>query len=118
MQSEEFKLSLVVSLSVSAPVFFELLLRITNVAMLMTVAIPDLFILTYIRYSLDLSNYILKARFIVLARVAFSFIKIHGENKCSPSGLLFFFVLICAGKALDSYKDLHELYQTSPHYQS
>ena len=117
LQSEEFKLSLVVSLSVSAPVFFELLLRIVssakleyvlpNVAILMTLAVPDLFILTYIRYTLDLSwwNYVLKARFIVLAWVAFSFIKIHGGNKCSPSGLLFSFVLICAGRALDFYKD-------------
>ena len=114
LQSNEFQTSLVVSLSISAPMFFELLLRIIlnakpefvfpNAVIFATLALPDLVILTYVRETLDLSslNYILKARLVLLAWIAYSFIRIHGGNKCS--GVLSSFVLVCIGSGLDLYK--------------
>jgi len=78
LQSDDYRTSLVVSLSISCPMFLELLLRIflnakvefvlPNAIVLTALAIPDLIILTYVRTFLDLYalNYLLKARLLCL----------------------------------------------------
>ena len=116
MQSYEFQISLVVSLSVSAPMFFELLLWtllygkldyvLPNFLTLISLAIPDLLILSYVRISADFIslNLIIQARFILFSWLAFTFIKKYGGNNWSSRGLLALFILICAGRVLGVYK--------------
>ena len=80
--------------------FFELLLEYV---------LPYVVIVMLISYKilLDLSckYYVLKAWFIVLAWIAFSFTEIYGGNKCSLVSLLLSIVLISAANALDFYQD-------------
>ena len=124
LQSSEFQMSLVVSLSVSAPMFFELLLRMVlygklgyvlpNLLTLATLALPDLLILSYVRASSDLIslNLIMQTRFILFSWLAFAFIKKYGGKKWSSKGLLALFILICAGRIFGVYKGYvnHRLY--------
>ena len=116
LQSYEYQISLVVSLSLSAPMFFELLLRIClygkldyvlpNLLTLATLALPDLIILCYVRISSDLIslNIIMPARFLLFSWLAFAFIKRYGGNIWSTTGLLALFTLICAGRVFGVYK--------------
>ena len=114
LKSYEFLMSLVVSLSVSAPMFIELLLRILlhgklgyvlpNLLTLSTLALPDLIILFYCRNSSDLIslNLIIQVRFILFTWLSFAFIKKYGGN--SWSCLLALFTIICAGRIMGVYK--------------
>ena len=116
LQSSEFLICLVVSLSVSVPMFFELLLRIIfyakidyilpNLLTFTTLALPDLLILFYVRTSSDLVslNFILKARMILLAWLTFALLKKYGGHAWSQRGLLTSFVLLCIGRILAVYK--------------
>ena len=116
LKSDEYKTSLIVSLSVSIPMIFEVLLRIflsaklefvlPNVFIMMSLAIPDLIILTYIRDSSDLSalNCVLKARFVLLTWIAFSFVKIHWRQMRCHLILLSSFIFVCISSSLDAYK--------------
>ena len=116
IQSDEFRLSLVVSLSVSAPVLFELVLRtlfyvkldavVPNFLTFTSLAVPDLIILCYIRDSMDLIslNFLLKARFILLSWLAFTYIKKYGGNRWPSKSLLTLFIFLCGGRVIGFYK--------------
>ena len=116
LQSMEFQISLIVSLSVSAPMFFELLLRallygkmiyvLPNVLILTFLAIPDLIILCYVRVFLDYVtlNIILQVRFILFSWLAFIFIKKYGGNNWSTARLTTIFILICSARILGVFK--------------
>ena len=116
LQSYEFQISLVVSLSLSAPMFFELLLRIClhgkldfvlpNLLTLATLALPDLINLCYVRISLDLIslNLIIQARFILFSSLAFAFINRYGGKRWSSKSLSALFTIVCVGRILGVYK--------------
>ena len=126
LQSNEFQMSLVVSLSISVPMFFELLLRVLsnakydsvlpNIGILVTLAIPDFIILIYIRNSSNLYslNYILKVRFILLTWLVLTFIKSYGGKMWSNIGLVCLFLFVCVGRIATFYKVYvgHGLYDT------
>ena len=116
LKSYEFQISLVVSLSMSAPMFFELLLRmllygkldyvLPNILTLTTLALPDMIILCYVRTAIDLIslNLILQSRFILFSWLAFSFIKKYGGKFWSSSRMIALFILICLGRIFGVYK--------------
>ena len=116
LQSNEFQICLIASLSVAIPMFFELLLRIIlytkidyilpNFFTFTTLAFPDLIILFYVRTSSDLItlNYIFKARMILLTWLTYTLIKKYGGNAWSHRGLLFSFIFLCIGRVFAVYK--------------
>jgi len=116
LKSTEYQTSLIVSLSISTPMFLELLLRIfmnakvefvlPNAIILTALAIPDLIILTYVRIFLDLNalNYLLKARLLLFMWLACTFIKKCGGSRWSYYGLLMSFTFLCVGRILSFYK--------------
>ena len=116
LQSSEYQTSLVVSVSMSAPMFLELLLRIflnakleyvlPNTIILASLAIPNIIILTYINVSFDLNalNYLLKARLLLLMWLALSFIRKYGGKKWSSKGLIICFTFLCVARIMGFYK--------------
>ena len=124
LHSSKFQICLVVSLSASIPMFFELLLRIIfyakidyilpNLFTFTTLAFPDLFIFLYSTSSSDLVslNFILKARMVLLAWLTFALIKKYGGITWSQLGLSIAFIFLCIGRLLAFYKGYlsNELY--------
>ena len=117
LQSLEFLMTLVASLSVSTPMFFELLFRVIskakldyvlpNVLSLTALALPDLIILCYVRSSSDLTilNIVLQCRPLLFAWLVFTIIKMYGGHQWSHAGLLFIFTFFCIGRILSIYKE-------------
>ena len=116
LKSYEFQICLIVSLSASVPMFFELLLRIIlfakidyilpNFFTFATLALPDLLILFYIRNSLDLLflDFVVKARMILLGWLTLTLIKKYGGKTWPQRGLLTTFIFLCIGRVLAVYK--------------
>ena len=109
LQSKEYEITLVVSLSVSATMLFELLLRIlnSNATIILSLAIPDFLILSYVRRSSDLIflNFMLRARILLFIWLVFVFIKKYGEDKWSKYSLLSSFGFLCIGRVLAYYRE-------------
>ena len=126
LQSSEYHTSLVVSMSVSAPLFFELLLRILNAklefilpnaVMLTSLVVPDLIILCFIRVFFDLNvlNVLLKIRFILFMWIALTFIKKYGGGMWPPLSMITSFSLACVSRIMAFYKvyvnhDIHNIF--------
>ena len=115
LQSNKYQISLVVSLSVSAPMCLELLLRILNANLefvvpnaiiIMSLAIPDLMVLLYVRPYADLIflNYVLRARLLLFLWLVFIFIKKYGQDKWSNVWLLSSFTFLCIGRLTAFYR--------------
>ena len=115
LQSNEYQICLVIGVSVSAPTFLELLMKVlsarldfdlTSAVIISSLAIPDLIILTYVRATSDLSafNFIMKARNIILLWLVLVLIKRYGGNRWSHTGMVTCFTLLCIGRIIAFYK--------------
>ena len=126
LQSTEYHTSLVVSVSVTVPTFLELLLRICsnakmeyvlpNAIILISLSIPDLIMLTYVRVFLDLNalNYLLKVRLLLFMWVTSTFIRKYGGKSWSSKGIIISFVFLSLGRIMAFYqvyysRDVHEM---------
>jgi len=115
LQSNQYQIALVVSMSVSAPMLVELILRILtaklefvlpNAVILASLAIPDLIILFFVRIFLDLNalNYMLRTRTLLCILMAFIFIMKYGGSQWSNKWLMSSFVLACVARITAFYR--------------
>ena len=115
LQTYQYQTALVVSASVSAPMYIELLLRLLNsklkfvlpnAVMLTSLAIPDLMILCFVRVFLDLNvlNCMLRARFVLFYWLALISIKKYGGDRWSHKWLVTAFALACIARITAFYK--------------
>ena len=119
MNSSEFELSLVVSLSMSVPMIFELIVRIllnsriklsnrmiaSNISILLSLIVPDTLILFYAIPHEDLNfvGFIIKARIICISWAALSLILQHCGSRWSSKWSCIFHVLVCISSLPDVY---------------
>ena len=115
LQSNEYQVCLVIGVSVSAPMFIELLMRaisarlefdITSAIIISSLAIPDLILLTYVRESLDLNafNFIVKARSILFFWFVLVLVKRYGGQQWSYVEMVSCFTLLNVGRVIAFYK--------------
>ena len=115
LRSFEYQTALVASVSVSAPMYLELLMRLMsaklkfvlpNAVVLTLLALPDFLILCFVKLFLDLNtlNFLMRARFILFYWLAIVFIKKYGGNRWSNKWLLSTFVFGCIARMTAFYK--------------
>ena len=122
LKSNEFKYSLIVSLSISIPLVIELFIRALfvkkslhllylvmapNSITLLLLAVPDLIILFYVLEFSDLYvlNYVLKMRLILLLWASFAQIHLYGGNRWSYYGTLMSVTFANISRVLVFYTD-------------
>ena len=118
-QSFEFFTSLVVSLSLSIPVIVEILIRCVmisdfselkqavapNANLLFCIMVPDLVILFYVipYQDLEIMQYIIHARIILIDWVCFSFLETNGGHVWTRVGTLIIVLSECISRATNVY---------------
>ena len=121
LQSNEYQICLVIGVSVSAPMFVEVLLKalsarlefdLTSAVIISSLAIPDLITLTYIRAHLNLNafNFIIKARTILLLWFVLILIKRSGGKRWPHLGMVSCFTLLSVGRVIAFYKAYYTNY--------
>ena len=115
LQSNEYQICLVIAVSVSVPMFLELLIKalsarlefdLTSAVIISSLAIPDLIMLAYVREGLDLNafNFIIKARSILLLWFVLVLIDRYGGKRWSHLGMVSCFSLLNIGRVIAFYK--------------
>ena len=115
LQSNEYQVCLVIGVSVSAPMFLELLIKgmsarlefdLTSTVIISSLAIPDLIVLTYVRVALDLNtfNFIIKSRNILLLWFVLVLVKKYGGKQWSHVRMVSCFILLSTGRVTAFYK--------------
>ena len=124
LRSNEFRYALIVSLSISIPLVFELFIRAVfmkkslhllymviapNSITLLLLAVPDLIILFYVVEYADIYvlNYVLKARLVLILWISFVQIHSYGGNQWSYYGTLITVIFENIARVLGFFKDFY-----------